>query len=374
MSERPDPKPKRIFKRFRFTELSLVDEPCVHGSDVVVIKAKKADCPTDGCTKLKGHVGNCGSTAADESDTSQSPTGHMDGGGEKPDLKEVRKRLEPLGALNDALAANEITPTEFVAKARDLVEALEDETRDGEPIQKMAAAEAATIIAETAMTLAEMQAALDTANTAIQKVEEVNKGLTAKVTALETERDEAVAKAKTAETERDEAVAKAKEAKPADEPSEEDVLKAMPPAARAIVMKAKELIASSETRENEALVERAVAKAKKLGVKDPDAVGKAMVDVRKAAPDAALVIDAALEQAAALVAESAVLKSLGYSAGMNGGSASDDPEAELKAKAEDIRKAKPDLSYEEAYSEAVEANPAVYNAYVAKRRSITVAH
>jgi hypothetical protein len=41
----------------------------------------------------------------------------------------------------------------------------------------------------------------------------------------------------------------------------------------------------------------------------------------------------------------------------------DDPEALLKAKAEDIRKVEPTLTYEQAYSRALDLNPALYTAF-----------
>lgn len=344
MSDTPPKKAKRVFKRLKLQELSLVDEPCVPGSDVVVIKAK----PSTGAPES-------GSTRGKETDRGSGEV-------ETPDPQEVRKRLEPFGALNDALTAKKVTPEEFVSKARAMIAELENETRTAEePVNKVAAATAASIIAETTMDLEQMQAALNEANTAIDAVKVANDALTAEVATL---------KARNAELE--EEVAKAK-AKP-EETSEEEVLKALPESLRTIVTKAKETVAAAAAAEEKRVEDAAVAKAKKLGVSDPAAFGKAMVEVAKAAPEAAKTIEAALEQASGVVDTSEVFKSLGFATTDAAAEAVADPEAALNAKAEEIRKAKPELTKEQAFDAAMEANPALYSAYVTKRRPGAAAH
>lgn len=40
----------------------------------------------------------------------------------------------------------------------------------------------------------------------------------------------------------------------------------------------------------------------------------------------------------------------------------------MKAKADEIQKANKGMTFEQAYVQAVETNPSLYNAYIAKRR------
>ena len=173
---------------------------------------------------------------------------------------------------------------------------------------------------------------------------------------------------------KDEEIAKLKGAPPA---SEEDVLKSLPESARELVLKARKEAADAaasaaasaaaiEKMRNEKDEAEAISKAASFKFGDAKVLGPLLSRVAKGKTTAedATVIEGVLKQAGAMASNSVLLKSLGVDTAVEG-----DPETLLKAKAEEIRKAKPELSPEAAYSEAMDANPALYNAYIAKRRA-----
>lgn len=164
----------------------------------------------------------------------------------------------------------------------------------------------------------------------------------------------------------DEIAALQKSAAPA---SEEDVLKAMDPGVRALVTKARddakaatEALAKMQAAADEA---QAIAKAREIGIGDPALIGPLLMRVRKGATTTADAdaLEGLMKGLAAADKTSTLFKSLGAS-----GDASTDPEEVLKAKARDIATAEK-ISFEAAYTKALDQNPGLYNAYVTKRRS-----
>lgn len=169
--------------------------------------------------------------------------------------------------------------------------------------------------------------------------------------------------------ERDEAVAKAKDADKA-EKTDEELLKSVPESIRKRLADAEASTAAANAaiekmRDDRELADR-ITKAKADGIAEPDKVGGILhrMTKNKATAEDTAEIERLLKAAAAQDKTSELYKSRGSSTASDG-----DPEVLLKAKAEDIRKAKPTLTFEQAYSEAMEANPALYDAFIAKRRA-----
>jgi hypothetical protein len=146
------------------------------------------------------------------------------------------------------------------------------------------------------------------------------------------------------------------------EAAEDDVLKSLPEAIRKRLEASEAEIAKMRTEKE---TSEAIAKARSIGVSNPDQIGPILMRVEKGATtadDAAALTDL-LRSMAAVEKSSRMFSSVGSAAAVDG-----DPEAILAAKADEIRKARPTLTYAQAYAEAVESNPAVYTAYIAKRR------
>ena len=227
-----------------------------------------------------------------------------------------------------------------------------------------AAATAATALKEYGMDIESLSKALEDAE--------------AKLTALSKRADQAEAGILDAEKvikAKDEEITKLQAAAPAvDAPaSDEEVLKGLPESIRkrleaseAAALAAETAVTKmrDETERNEAIV-----KAKSLKVGDPEVVGPLLLRVAKGkttAEDAAT-----LERVFKAVGEqSAAGDRLFRAVGADGSNAADagDPEQVLKAKADEIRKAKPTLTGAQAYAAALEQNPDVYDAYINKRR------
>ena len=210
-----------------------------------------------------------------------------------------------------------------------------------------AAAVAADILKETVMDITELSKALETAEA---QVEALEKRATAAEDALKLA-NEAIAKAK---------------APPAAEPTEEEVLKTLPESIRKRIEKGKadEIALAKMAEEKEE--KEAIAKAKELKVAEPEKVGPLLVRVAKGktTADDVKVIETLLKQNAAVMAASSLFKSIGSAAAVDG-----NPEEILKAKAVEIQKGTPSLTFAQAYDEALKQNPEVYQAYVTKRRS-----
>lgn len=215
---------------------------------------------------------------------------------------------------------------------------------------------------EIMMNLEELSAALEQAEAKLDTLEKANTEAQAKVAELD-----AVVKAKDARiTELEGTVAKARTPEDADEA----FLKSLPEVAREAILKARkaekdavEQLAKSREEKDTA---EAIAKAKGLNFGKPEDVGPLLMRVAKglttkADADA---LEALLKSAGEVASKSPLFKAVGSGAAVEG-----DPDQLLKAKADEIRKARPELTAEQAYDEAVQKNPELYSAYVAKRRA-----
>lgn len=149
----------------------------------------------------------------------------------------------------------------------------------------------------------------------------------------------------------------------------EDVLKSLPEAIRKRFEEAEAKTKAAEDAiakmKDESEVKEAIAKAKDLGIGKAEDVGPLLVRVTKGktTADDAKTLEQLLKSAGEVASKSNLFRSMGSTVAEGV-----DPDALLKGKAEDIRKAKPELSFEQAYTKAVEANPDLYSAYIAKRR------
>ncbi|SCM71515.1 hypothetical protein KL86PLE_100246 [uncultured Pleomorphomonas sp.] len=230
------------------------------------------------------------------------------------------------------------------------------------PSDTEAADLAAFLLKEKSMDIEELTKALTEAKTALDEATKVTKAKDEEIAKLKTSLEEAVAKAKQA----DEELAKAKA--PKKEETEEDVLKSLPEPLRKrfLALEAADKAKSEEIEKmrEERELDEAIAKAKGFAG-DPKVVGPALMRIRKGKGTDADVteIERLLKAQANQEKTSELYKSRGSSAAVDG-----NPEDLLKAKAEDIAKAK-NISFAKAYAEALEANPDLYNAYVEKRRS-----
>jgi len=224
----------------------------------------------------------------------------------------------------------------------------------------------------------------DAANTAaaslkeyVMDIETLSKSLEdaeAKLAALAKRADEAeaalkdageVIKAKDAEIE-----TLTKSAEVAAEPAaEEDVLKSLPESIRKRLeeSEAKAQAAQAEIakmREQSELTE-AIAKAKDIKVGSPEVVGPLLLRVAKGMTtvEDAATLETLLKGAGEVADQSALFKSVGSDAAVDG-----EPEELLKAKATEIQKVNTGMTFEQAYVKAMEENPSLYNAYVAKSK------
>lgn len=151
---------------------------------------------------------------------------------------------------------------------------------------------------------------------------------------------------------------------------EEDILKSLPESIRKRLVQAEadakaaaEEVAKMNAAKEEA---EAIAKAREIGVGDPEQMGPLLMRVAKGmstAEDAAA-LETLLKSIAEVGATSALFKSIGTASASEG-----DPEVMLKSKAEEIQKGHPGMSFEAAYTKAMEENPSLYSAYITKRRA-----
>lgn len=288
-------------------EISLVDAGANPEAKVVIVKAK--------------------GPAADKASADDEPD----------DSRKIGKRAEAIAALRDVIKSMAPAIIERVGAAC--------------PEFQGAAGIAAALLKERDMDLQELEKALKEAEKALADASTVAKAKDEEIAKLKAERDEAIAKAK----------------KP--EQTDEDIMKGLPEPVRKRLEEAEAVarVANERVEKMAAAAEEAdaILKAKDLGIGDAKAIGPLLLRVRKGKSTEA---DAAeIERLLKAAANQATTAGLFKSAGS---AASDvaDPEAVLKAKAEEIRKADPKLTYEQAYDRATRENPGLYTAYIAKRR------
>lgn len=153
-------------------------------------------------------------------------------------------------------------------------------------------------------------------------------------------------------------------------PTDEDFMKSLPESVRkrfeeaeAKAKAAEEAVAKMQAA---AEAQEAIAKAREMGVGKPEEVGPLLLRVRKGVTTEAdaEVLETMLKAQSEQGKVAHLFKSVGSSAAVDG-----DPETLIKAKADEIQKANKGMTAEQAYAKAVEDNPSLYNAYVAKRRA-----
>lgn len=110
----------------------------------------------------------------------------------------------------------------------------------------------------------------------------------------------------------------------------------------------------------------AVAKAKTLNFGKADEIGPLLLRVAKGKTTAvdAETLERLFKAAGEQGKVSHLFRSVGSDTAVDG-----DPEVLMKAKAEEIRKANTGMTFEQAYAKAMDENPSLYNAYIAKRRA-----
>lgn len=194
----------------------------------------------------------------------------------------------------------------------------------------------------------------------------------AKLAALETRTTDAEAALEDANT-----IVKAKDAEIADliskqvvaEPTTEDVVKSLPESVRKMLedaqSKAKAADEAVAKMRAETESAEAIAKAREIGIGNPDEIGPVLLRVAKGMTTESdvAVIEGVLKAASAQTKTSSLYKAYGTAEAVDG-----DPETMLKSKADEIARADKSLTAEQAYAKAMDANPALYNAYIAKRR------
>lgn len=151
---------------------------------------------------------------------------------------------------------------------------------------------------------------------------------------------------------------------------EDDFMKSLPESVRKrfedAEAKAKAAEEAVAKMQDAAEAQEAIAKAKELGVGNADEVGPLLLRVRKGKTteaDAAA-LETMLKAQAAQSKVSHLFKAMGSTNAVDG-----DPEALIKAKADEIQKSTKGMTAEQAYAKAVDENPDLYNAYIAKRRA-----
>ena len=153
---------------------------------------------------------------------------------------------------------------------------------------------------------------------------------------------------------------------PDGDPDDEEFMKSLPESIRKQLEEGREAkVELAKAREKQEL-DAAIAKAKTLGSGDPEVIGPLLLRVRKGMTTEA---DAsALETLLKSTAKIVDASNLFRVAGAGGGGAEAEPDAIMKAKAEDIFKAaNGGLTKEQAYTQACNENPQIYD-QIAKRR------
>lgn len=296
-------------------EISLVDDPANEQARVLIVKAKKPKASAD----------------AAEDENEDTP----DGNGKADEMASLKKAVEDIN--------------ERVALA----------LAGGNPDDEAAGGLAAASLKELHMDIETLSKALEDAEA---KLDTLAKRADDAEAAL-TEANEVI-KAKDAEIEN---LAKAKAGGEGDE--DEEIVKSLPESIRKRLESAEAIAKAAEAEvtkmREQAETTEAIAKAKALGVGEAEVVGPLLLRVAKGmtTTEDATALEGLLKGLSAQSNTAALFKSVGSDAAVDG-----DPEEILKAKAAEIQNANKGMTYETAYAKALEQNPSLYNAYVAKRR------
>lgn len=318
----------KALSNLQITEISLVDDPANEDAKVAIFKSKAGG----KCEKCGTELKKDGSCECE-----------IKKGGEDEPADTIEKINEQAAAIMRHIpAALEECAQLLVEKAA---------AAGGIPADSVAALNAVASLKEYTMDIQELSAALETAEAKLATLEKRATDAEAALTAKDEEMT----------------VLKAAAATPA---TEEDVIKSLPEPVQKMLSeqkaRAEEAEAAVAKMRDEKETAEFVAKAKELKFGDPAQIGPLLQRIAKgkSTDDDAKIIETLLKQAGAGLSGSKLFESLGDG---NGDAA--DPEKLLKAKAEEIRKANSSLTPEQAYSQALEKHPELYNAYLAKRRA-----
>jgi hypothetical protein len=298
-------------------EISLVDDPANEQARVLIVKAKKKPSPAGEMPK------------AEESD-------------EEYDDEESEDDLEKLKQ-----AAHEIDKR------------VERTRSGGFPVDDAAGLAAAS--------LKEYEMDIEALSKALEDAEAKLTTLTKRVDEAEAALADAheVIKAKDAEID-----TVRKSAGSNDDDAEEAFFKSLPAKVRKR-LEDSEAIAKAAQAELTAMREKAetteaIAKARAYKIGDANIVGPLMLRIAKGTTTQADVeaLEGILKGAGEVAEKSDLFRAMGSDSAPEG-----DPESLLKAKAEEIRKANSGMSFEQAYEKALVMNPALYSAYISKRRA-----
>jgi hypothetical protein len=312
---------KHLLTDMQILEISLVDEPANPQAHVEIFKRKETDMPNYSAENPVPMPILAGAVVAALNDLSAQ-------------------------IVEKALAAGFAADPSAAARAASL---LQETVMDGDAVTK-ALADAEAKVEELAKALADKDGEIAKSAGRVTELEIVLKA-----------KDEEIAKAK--KKKKSEVDANENGEPDADE---EEVMKSLPEAIRKRLEEAEaSKVELQKMREKEEL-STAIAKAKGMGVAEPEKVGALLLRIAKGktTTEDAQLLEGILKGAAAIGATAAIFKSIGTAAVAE---INEDPEAFLKAKAEEISKAK-GIPYAAAYTEAMDQNPQAYNAYLAKRR------
>lgn len=239
-----------------------------------------------------------------------------------------------------------------------LRKALESFTRTGgspEISAALAAMETDTMDMETlTKALEKAEASLKVLEKRAEKAEADLKDRDATIEKMKTEHAEAITKAKT----------------PVDAAAAEaEFLKGLPESVRKQLADGKEAAEAVAKMKAERETDEFITKARDYNVGDVKEVGGMLYRISKGCTtaDDLKTIETVLKAAGEQAKTAALYKAAGVSLPS---SVDGDPEALLKAKAEEIQKANKGMTFAVAYDQALAENPTIYNAYIEKRRGL----
>lgn len=368
-----------IIKNLVLSEISLVADPANEEARVIIVKSKRAN-PVETVNKIFAYIAKAATLPASELDQDDAAVSFNEAITEIARERETRelasnytgKFWDIFDALctsvrsivgdpsvTDRASALRQSVVQAAAALQDVVAVVNKSAAGGIPAFVTAALDAASTPEWQMKTIEQIQADLAKANESLTALEKSKTELGTKVDEL----SKALAAANATISEQKEVIAKHTPA----EQTEEELLKSFPPAARAIIEKTRAESAANaaalkkmaDDRDSEVMK----SKVKAAGLPETDAAMFDRIAKGQTKPEDADTILKMLGDAKKLAAGSNLFKSSGSTMAVDG-----DPDEILKAKANEIRKAKPELSYEAAYAAALEQNPEIYGAYVAKRR------
>lgn len=303
-------------------EVSLVDDPANGEARVLIVKAK---------------YGKPADAQLSEENEGEADDETMEAGKKKPAflMKKFREALEDAELNDEQLDAVNKAAGEFASAINETktASAAKEKTMDLETLSKA--------LGEAEAKLVALEKRADEAESELAEKNEIIKQKDAEIQTVSKSAGE----------------------------NEEEILKSLPEAIRKRLQEseaaAKEAADTVQKMKDDTELKDAIAKAKTIGVGEPDKVGPLLMRVANGATtgEDATFLETMLKGVGEIAGKSLLFKSIGGAAAVDG-----DPEAQLQAKADEIRKADSKLTPQQAYSKAMEQHPELYTAYIAKRR------